>query len=204
MGRTVRLAHVLRRAAGLLDAGRRFVSRPRQLERYGHGRRWQDVHVGPGDDLALAAGVPARLRRAHGLDGQGPARSQPQPGDCREWSAGTSASTPRRGGRGAPDARRHRYSRSRRPHAEVHLVLLSRSGHRDSRSAGVRRWSGADRRRWGGGGGRHSVGTGRRPARAAGAGDARGRGHCPRDCDPASRRHRAHHPGRRGRLAARR
>ena len=29
------------------------------------------LHVRPGDDLALADGVPARLRRAHGLDDQG-------------------------------------------------------------------------------------------------------------------------------------
>ena len=31
----------------------------------------QTVHVRSGDDLAMADGVPARLRRAHGLDDQG-------------------------------------------------------------------------------------------------------------------------------------
>ena len=46
--------HVLRRDTSVLDAGRRFVSRPRQLEGHGHRRRRQDLHVGSGDDLALA------------------------------------------------------------------------------------------------------------------------------------------------------
>ena len=44
---------------------------PRQLEGHGHRRRRTDLHVGPGDDLAVADGIPARLRGADGLDDQG-------------------------------------------------------------------------------------------------------------------------------------
>ena len=51
------------------------------------GKRRQELHVGSGDDLALARGVPARLRRAHGLDDQGRARGQPQSGGRRERRA---------------------------------------------------------------------------------------------------------------------
>ena len=52
-----------------LDAGRRLVSGQRQLARHRGRRRRQAVHVRPGDDLAMADGVPARLRGAHGLVG---------------------------------------------------------------------------------------------------------------------------------------
>ena len=66
MGRAVHLATAVRRAARDLDRGRRLVSRQRQLARHGDWRRWSGVHVGPGDDLAMADGVSARLRGAHG------------------------------------------------------------------------------------------------------------------------------------------
>ena len=71
LGRALRLAAVLRRDAAVLDAGRRLVSRPRQLARHRDRRRRQRVHVRPGHDLAMATRVPARLRGAHGLDDQG-------------------------------------------------------------------------------------------------------------------------------------
>ena len=43
----------------------------RQLARHGDRRRREGLHVRPGHDLALADGVPARLRGADGLDDQG-------------------------------------------------------------------------------------------------------------------------------------
>ena len=46
-------------------------------------RRRQAVHVGSGDDLALADGVPARLRRAHGVVSRRRPR-EPQPRRPRE------------------------------------------------------------------------------------------------------------------------
>ena len=64
VGRPVRLAATRRRDAPLLDAGGRFVPRPRQLAGYGHGHRRKDLHVGSGHDLAVEAGVPERLRGA--------------------------------------------------------------------------------------------------------------------------------------------
>ena len=73
----------LRRDATVLDAGRRLVSRAGQLARYRGRRRRQDLHVRSGDDLALARGVPARLRGAHGLDDQDGARGEPQSGRRR-------------------------------------------------------------------------------------------------------------------------
>ena len=39
VGRTLCLAHLLRRVAAVVDAGWRFVSRPRQLEGHGHRHR---------------------------------------------------------------------------------------------------------------------------------------------------------------------
>ena len=46
-------------------------------------RRRSELHVGSGDDLAMADGVPARLRRAHGVVRRRAAR-EPQPGRRRE------------------------------------------------------------------------------------------------------------------------
>ena len=72
----------------------------RQLAGRRGRRRRKDVHVGPGDDLAVARGVPARLRGADGLDDQADARGEPQPGRGGE----------RQGGHGAD---RHRGARGR-------------------------------------------------------------------------------------------
>ena len=79
LGRAVRVAPALRRSAPLLDAGRRLVPGERQLPRHGDRRRREVVHVRPGDDLAVAGGLPARLRRADGLDDQDRRRGEPQP-----------------------------------------------------------------------------------------------------------------------------
>src|SRR6185436_1131696 len=49
-------------------AGRQRVSRTRQLTRYRRRRRWRDLHVGSGLDLALAHGVSTRFLGANGLD----------------------------------------------------------------------------------------------------------------------------------------
>ena len=98
----------------------------RQLARHGGRRRREGVHVRPGDDLALADGVPARLRGAHGLDDQGRRRGEPQPDGRGERPAGHGAPRPRRAGRHARDARRRGHDRPRRRRADVHVVLLSR------------------------------------------------------------------------------
>ena len=67
LGRTLRVAAAVRRVAAVLDAGRRFLPGARQLARHRDRRRRAAAHDRPGDDLALAHGLPARLRRAHGV-----------------------------------------------------------------------------------------------------------------------------------------
>ena len=105
---------------------------PRQLARHGGRRGRQDLHVGSGDDLALAPGVSTRLRRAHGLDDRGQGARQSQPGRRRERSVRQGADHDRRARRDADRSRRKRHHRSRRRRTDVHLVLLPGSGHRHS------------------------------------------------------------------------
>ena len=64
------------------------------------------LHVRPSHDLAMAAGVPARLRRAHGLDDQAACRGQPQSARRRERPAGNRTPRARRAGGPAAGARR--------------------------------------------------------------------------------------------------
>ena len=96
VGRAVRVAPALRRDAPLLDPGGRLVPGERQLARHGDRCRREVVHVRPGHDLAVADGVPERLRRAHGLDDQDRRRGEPQPAGRGERPAGDGASRPRR------------------------------------------------------------------------------------------------------------
>ncbi len=107
-GGPIRLAAVLRRDAADVDAGRRLVSRAGQLEGYGDRERRTEIHVGPGDDLAMAPGFPARLRGADGLDDQGRARGESQSRSRRERPGGKSADRDRCRRRHAGDARRAR------------------------------------------------------------------------------------------------
>ena len=100
----------LRRAAAGVDAGRRRLSRPRQLARYGARYRRPAAHVGPGHDLAVAGRVPARLRRAHGLDDRERRRRESQSGRDRERPGDG------RAGRDRHDRRRPRRPRRRRIH----------------------------------------------------------------------------------------
>ena len=124
LGRTVCLAHAARRGAGVLDPGRRLLRRAGQLARHGTRHRRQDLHLRPGHDLAMADGVPARLRRADGLDDQAAGRGQPQSAGRRERQARHRTGRDHRAGRRAARARRRRHGRPGRPRAEVHLVLL--------------------------------------------------------------------------------
>ena len=108
----------------VLDAGRRFFRRAGQLSRHGGRLRRRVLHVRPGHDLAMAEGVPARLRRAHGLDGQGARRRQPQPARRRERPAGDRPSRARRAGGPAARARCRGDHRPGRAQGEVLVVLL--------------------------------------------------------------------------------
>ena len=137
VGRPLRLAPVLRRDAADLDAGRRFVPRQGQFEDTVIGVDGKAVHVGPGDDLAMADGVSTRLRRAHGLDDQGRRAREPQPRRRRERSAAArrrSAIDARVGAPTTLDAAGT--SRSGWQRADVHMVLLSGSRHGHSRTSG--------------------------------------------------------------------
>lgn len=87
----------------------------------GLGRRQPLAHRQSRDDLALAGGVPERLRRAHGLDNQALRRGQPPPGSpswalrsphCQAWRRRSS--------------KRRRLKRPGRRRFIVSLVLLSR------------------------------------------------------------------------------
>ena len=173
VGRTIRLAPAARRAATVLDPGRRLLRRAGQLPRHGDRFRRRVLHLRPGHDLAMAEGVPARLRRAHGLDDQGARRRQPQPARRRERPAGDRAPRARRAGRPAAGARRRGDDGSGRAQAEVLVVLLSRGRHGDSGPAGPSppaiRQRGCGRSCWR----RHAARSSRRPARAAAA--SRGR-----------------------------
>ena len=82
----------------------------RQFEGHGGRCRRPHLHVGSGDDLALAHGVPARLRCAHGLDRQGAEGSEPQSrgrGErhSREGARCSSAQLPARRSPSMPPAR---------------------------------------------------------------------------------------------------
>ena len=97
LGRPVRLAATLRRDAPVLDAGGRLLPGRDSSRDTVTGRR-QGLHVRPGHDLAVAAGVPERLRGAHGLDDQGRGRGEPQPpgrGERRRGQGAPACSTPR-------------------------------------------------------------------------------------------------------------
>ena len=81
LGRPLRLAAAVGRAAPVLDAGRRLLPGPRQLA--GHRRRHRRAARYTSDQATIwrwRTRVPERLRRAHGLDDQGrEASAEPQP-----------------------------------------------------------------------------------------------------------------------------
>jgi len=78
----------VRRSPGNLDAGRRHV-RACHLGGRGHRNRWPDLRVGPGNRLALAHRLSARLCRSDGLDDQAVRRGQSNPQLVVNGAAGT-------------------------------------------------------------------------------------------------------------------
>ncbi len=102
------------------------------------GSRGPAVHLRPGDHLALAHGVPARLRGAHGLDDQATRGGEPQPGRGRERPCGHRAAGDRGHRRHADRARRHGIERPGWPGSDIRMVLLSGGRERDSRAPRAR------------------------------------------------------------------
>ena len=80
MGRTLRLAtaYTARRDPSWTQGGDSFPGRDNSQDTV-MGIDGSRLHVGPGDDLAMAHGVPARFRGTHGLDRQGRRACEPQP-----------------------------------------------------------------------------------------------------------------------------
>ena len=74
------------------------------------------------------SGVPARLRRAHGLDDQGRRPGEPQPGVVVNGSRGKAPLTIDARGRPARDARRRGSARPRRPRAKYSWFFYPEAG----------------------------------------------------------------------------
>ncbi len=90
-----------------LDAGRRCL-RARHLAGRCLWQGRQALPVGPGHHLALAYGVSARFRRAHGLDRQGILRGESRTERGGEWHRRNSAAARRCASRPAAGIRRGR------------------------------------------------------------------------------------------------
>ena len=150
MGRPLCLAHVptARRGRSGRRAATRIPGRDSSRDTV-IGIDGRTLHVGPGDDLALAHGVPARLRGADGLDGQRRRSRQSQSGRRRERQRREGTDRDRCRGRRAGDARRSRHARSRRPRAHATAGSSIRKRARafpDSPSPSVERAVRANRR----------------------------------------------------------
>ena len=132
MGRPIRVAAALAGDAAVLD------KLPR-VARHGDWHRRQELHVGPGNDLAVAGSIPARLRRAHGLDDQGRCAGQSQPGRGRERRRGEGAAVTGGDGRHTDRPGGGQEPRPGWQRAAVFVVLLS--GSRDRTAQRRRRQS---------------------------------------------------------------